>query len=171
MPLPKMPRIQQQQGISFQDCGGGSEPSWAQRAKEPLVPAGGAGSSAQQDIEVGGRGGSTPTGGAPQQQAQLQEPTGAATQEDINNIHRTVHEVAEIFQDLALLVDEQGTHIDHIQTNIQSAHREVDKGMQQLARASSSQKQARARMCFCAAFLIALLVVGILILHFGLHAF
>ena len=142
--------------------------------------AGGAGPSSAQpaDIEVGGGGGSAaPTGGgAAQEQAQLQaaalnDSIIAEREEDINNIHRTVHEVAEIFQDLALLVDEQGTHIDNIQTNIESAGRQVDKGVQQLARASRSQKKNRARLCFCAAFLITLLIVGILILHFAVHAF
>ena len=73
-----------------------------------------------------------------------------------------VQEVSEIFQDLALLVDEQGTHIDNIQTNIESANRQTGKGVQQLASASRSQRKNRSRMCCCAVLFIFILV-GVLV--------
>ena len=59
---------------------------------------------------------------------------------------RQVQEVSEIFQDLALLVDEQGTHIDNIQTNIESAATQTERGVQELHKANKHQKKARSRM-------------------------
>lgn len=75
----------------------------------------------------------------------------------------------EIFQDLALLVDEQGTHIDNIQTNIESANRQTAKGVKQLATASRSQRKNRKRMCCFAVLLIFILVALMLVLKFALH--
>ena len=82
---------------------------------------------------------------------------------------RQVQEVSEIFQDLALLVDEQGTHIDNIQTNIESAARQTGKGVQQLASASRSQRKNRSRMCCFAMVLIFFLIALILVLKFAMH--
>ena len=89
----------------------------------------------------------------------------------IANIHRTVQEVSEIFQDLALLVDEQGAHIDNIQTNIESAGSQTAKGVQQLAKASRSQKKNRGRLCCCAVTLLIGLVALVLVLKFATGAF
>mgnify|MGYP006135789225 FL=1 len=75
----------------------------------------------------------------------------------------------EIFQDLALLVDEQGTHIDNIQTNIESANRQTAKAVTQLAKASRSQRKNRKRMCCFALLLLFILVALMLVLKFALH--
>ena len=89
----------------------------------------------------------------------------AEREEGIGNIHKTVNQVAEIFQDLALLVSEQGEHIDNIQTNIETANAQTIKGVKELAKANRSQKRARRRTC-CIAFLCVLaLVVLLLVLH------
>ena len=117
-----------------------------------------------------------PTGGVSQEQRQTQGQLQAAALNDsiiqereggIANIHRTVQEVSEIFQDLALLVDEQGAHIDNIQTNIESAGSQTAKGVQQLAKASRSQKKNRGRLCCCAVTLLIGLVALVLTLKFA----
>ena len=44
---------------------------------------------------------------------------------------------------MQLLVNEQGTHIDNIQTNIETAANNTDKGVQQIGIAARSQRRAR----------------------------
>merc|ERR1712146_666681 len=150
--------------------------------RAPATPA--MGTCAPIDIEVGVNGCQSaatatdaPTG-LSQEQVQAQSQMQAVAfndsiirerEEDIANIHRTVQEVSEIFQDLALLVDEQGTHIDNIQTNIESAARQTGKGVQQLASASRSQRKNRSRMCCLAMVLIFFLIALILVLKFAMH--
>ena len=51
-----------------------------------------------------------------------------------------VQAVAECFQDLALLVGEQGAHIDNIQTNLETAAERTAKGVDKLDSASKSQR-------------------------------
>jgi hypothetical protein len=160
----------------------------------PSTPTGGAGPSGSGagpsgsgqpgDIEVGIGGcrspNDAPTGGLSQEQSQTQEQLQVAAlndsiiqerEGDIANIHRTVQEVSEIFQDLALLVDEQGAHIDNIQTNIESAGSQTAKGVQQLAKASRSQKKSRGRLCCCAVTLLIGVVALVLVLKFATGAF
>mmetsp|Transcript_53342 Transcript_53342/g.122591 ORF Transcript_53342/g.122591 Transcript_53342/m.122591 type:complete len:286 (-) Transcript_53342:477-1334(-) len=99
----------------------------------------------------------------------LNEDVIAEREQGINNIHRTVNEVSEIFQDLALLVTEQGEHIDNIQTNIESAASQTSRGVRELAKANRSQKRARSRLCCLALAMIVLLVVFILVLKFAFN--
>lgn len=112
---------------------------------------------------------------AAQQSAQLQsvalnEDIIAEREQGIAQLNHTVHEVAEIFSDMALLVAEQGEHIDNIQTHIESAAYQTNKGVKELAKASRSQKKARGRMCCVAVMLIILLIVLTLVLKFAAHA-
>ena len=85
----------------------------------------------------------------------------------LRQINQQVHEVSEIFQDLALLVSEQGEHIDNIQTNIESAANNTARGAE-LARASRYQRRARGRMCMFGVLLIIVIVALILVLKFAL---
>lgn len=82
----------------------------------------------------------------------------------IGNIHKTVNQVAEIFQDLALLVSEQGEQIDNIQTNIEVANMQTQRGVRELTKANRSQKRARTRLCCVAGVCIGALVLLLLIL-------
>ena len=82
----------------------------------------------------------------------------------IGTIHKTVNQVAEIFQDLALLVSEQGEQIDNIQTNIEAANMQTQRGVRELAKANRSQKRARSRLCCVAGVCIGALVLLLLIL-------
>ena len=90
-------------------------------------------------------------------------------EEGIHQLNRSVQEVAEIFQDLALLVNEQGTQIDNIQTNIETAADSTTRGVRELARASRSQRRARSRMCIIAACVLAILIILVMVLKFGMH--
>jgi len=168
----------------FQQEAEGAAPAAPAAPGVPSSPTGGAGPSGSGqpgDIEVGCRSpDDAPTGGLSQEQRQTQEQLQSAAlndsiiqerEGDIANIHRTVQEVAEIFQDLALLVDEQGAHIDNIQTNIESASQQTAKGVQQLAKASRSQKKNRGRLCCCAVTLLVGVVALVLVLKFATGTF
>jgi len=113
---------------------------------------------------------------AAQQSAQLQQVALndqilSERERGINQINRTVNEVAEIFQDMALLVSEQGEHIDNIQTNIETAASQTSKGVAQLAKASRHQRRARKRMCCVTAMLFITIIVLVLVLKFAVKAF
>jgi len=143
-------------------------------AAEPAAPGSASGVDA---LESGTWGGSVPSeqssGGwgsqaQEQQQIETNENMLREREEGIGALNRSVQEVAEIFQDLALLVNEQGTQIDNIQTNIETAAESTNRGVRELARASRSQRRARGRMCLIAACVLAVLVILVLILKFGL---
>jgi len=91
-------------------------------------------------------------------------------EEGIVSLHRSVQEVAEIFQDLALLVNEQGEAIDNIQTNIESASKHTTRGVKELKSANRRQRRARSRMCIFAVCLLVFLVIMVLVLKFALKA-
>jgi uncharacterized phage infection (PIP) family protein YhgE len=84
---------------------------------------------------------------------------------NITHLARSVQEVNEIFQDLALLVNEQGTQIDNIQTNIETAATRTNAGVRELARASRSQRRARGRMLIITACVLVLLIVLYVVLR------
>jgi len=152
-------------------------------------PAGGAAPavSVQPPINGGGLGGlgGTPTGGNPggalppddleanmqqqqQQQQQHIETNEAVLRErerGIAQLNHSVQEVSEIFQDLALLVNEQGQQIDNIQSNIESAGTNVDRGVQELSRAARHQRRTRSRMCLIAICVLVVIIVLVLILR------
>jgi len=93
----------------------------------------------------------------------------AERDQGIAHLSRSVNEVAEIYQDLAVLVEEQGTHIDNIQTNIEDAAKQTHRGVRELAQANRSQRRARSRLCCFAVLLLFIVVVLVLVLHFALH--
>jgi len=114
---------------------------------------------------------------AQQQQQQQEEYTAqlaaneaiiAERDQGIGHLARSVQEVADIYQDLALLVQEQGTQIDNIQTNIETAATQTEKGVGELQRANRSQKKARSRMCIIALCIMAVMIVLVLVLKFGM---
>ena len=93
----------------------------------------------------------------------------AEREQGIQEIQQQIGEVNEIFQDLALLVNEQGTQIDNIQTNVESAAESTTRGVRELGRAARSQRRARSRMCLIAACVLVVLIILVLVLRFGLH--
>jgi len=152
----------------------------------PVMPMAGA-AAASGDIETGGGDGGwsgsavgengargpsdAPTGGEidevhEQQMAQVEtnEQILAEREQGISQINRSVQQVAEIFQDLALLVNEQGTHIDNIQTNIEVTHTNTTRGVKELGRAARTQRKTRGRMCVMAACVLVVLIVLVLII-------
>lgn len=68
----------------------------------------------------------------------------------------------QIFQDLAVLVVDQGAQLDDIESNLTRAAERAGDASVQISRAERSQRAARGRWCFLLA--ITAVVVGILLL-------
>lgn len=87
-------------------------------------------------------------------------------EQGIEAIQLQIGEVHEIFQDLAVLVREQGVMIDDIEMNIESSHSATLQANKQLSKAASSQKSNSSLACllfvlFGVAFVIALIVLAV----------
>uniref|UniRef100_A0A7S3FA61 t-SNARE coiled-coil homology domain-containing protein n=1 Tax=Haptolina ericina TaxID=156174 RepID=A0A7S3FA61_9EUKA len=129
------------------------------------------------EIERGGRG----NGHEPQGQMQMQQQETAATQDmvhamqtndmfiadrevGIENIHRSVQELHEIFQDINALVAEQGDHIDNIQTNIEKASNHQARAVTELVSASRHQRRGRRAMCWVVIMVVVLMIILLIML-------
>ena len=86
----------------------------------------------------------------------------AEREEGIREIQGQIAEVGEIFQDLAVLVNEQGDLVNDIESNIISSHGHTQQAGKELVKAASHQKSARNRMCMIAVILCIFLVVLVL---------
>mmetsp|Transcript_35627 Transcript_35627/g.42902 ORF Transcript_35627/g.42902 Transcript_35627/m.42902 type:complete len:271 (+) Transcript_35627:286-1098(+) len=85
-------------------------------------------------------------------------------EEGIQEIQQQITEVNEIFQDLAVLVNEQGSMVDDIEANIVKTNTRTKDAHSQLLKADKSQKTSRNRMCYLMTFFIVVFVVLILVL-------
>lgn len=79
----------------------------------------------------------------------------------IAEIQQQIVEVNEIFQDLAVLVNDQGAQLLDIEANVLSAAENTGQARQQLVMAQRSQK--RNRRCWCWMALIAIMMVTIFV--------
>eukprot|EP00252_Welwitschia_mirabilis_P018114 TRINITY_DN40306_c0_g1_i1.p1 TRINITY_DN40306_c0_g1~~TRINITY_DN40306_c0_g1_i1.p1 ORF type:complete len:270 (-),score=53.27 TRINITY_DN40306_c0_g1_i1:160-969(-) len=85
----------------------------------------------------------------------------------ITEIQKQVVEVNDIFKDLAVLVNDQGTIIDDIGSNIENSHTATAQARSNLAKASKSQKNRNCLSCWLP-FLILGAVALVVILVFVL---
>jgi syntaxin 7 len=84
----------------------------------------------------------------------------------ILEIQQQIGEVNEIFQDLAVLVNEQGAMIDDIEANIVSTAVRTKDAQKELTKADKSQRAARNRLiCIVIAVLVALIVLILFLLQ------
>jgi syntaxin 7 len=82
----------------------------------------------------------------------------------IAEIQQQIGEVNEIFQDLAVLVNEQGNMIDDIEANIVSTAMRTKEAQKELTKADKSQKSARNKMVCLAITVFTALIILILFL-------
>lgn len=80
----------------------------------------------------------------------------------ILEIQQQIGEVNEIFQDLAVLVNEQGQMIDDIEANIVSTAVRTKDAQRELTKADKSQKAARNKM-ICLAIVIAVVLIVLIL--------
>jgi syntaxin 7 len=76
----------------------------------------------------------------------------------ILEIQSQIGEVNEIFQDLAVLVNEQGTMIDDIEANIVRTSAKTKEARGELVKAESSQRAARGKLLWMLLALVGLLL-------------
>lgn len=67
----------------------------------------------------------------------------AQREQEINQIVRSIHELNEIFRDVAQMVVDQGTLIDRIDYNVEQTHIRVEQGLKQLTKAQKHQSKDR----------------------------
>jgi syntaxin 1B/2/3 len=84
--------------------------------------------------------------------------------DDILRIERSMRELNQMFNDLAILVNEQGTVIIQVHDNVVEANTNVEGGRAELAKAKVYQKKSRRKMtylvcCITVIFLIILAVI------------
>eukprot|EP01113_Clastostelium_recurvatum_P000022 TRINITY_DN1000_c0_g1_i1.p1 TRINITY_DN1000_c0_g1~~TRINITY_DN1000_c0_g1_i1.p1 ORF type:complete len:333 (-),score=73.01 TRINITY_DN1000_c0_g1_i1:27-962(-) len=66
---------------------------------------------------------------------------------DIIQIAKSIHELAEIFKDLSLLVIDQGTILDRIDYNIEQTDQFTSDAIVELTQANTHQKAMRTKLC------------------------
>ncbi|KAF8628418.1 hypothetical protein AX15_003940 [Amanita polypyramis BW_CC] len=86
--------------------------------------------------------------------------------EDIKRIERTLAELAQLFNDMSLVVEQQDEVINVIETQAAAAEKDVETGLQYTEKAVDSARSARKKRWIC--FWITLILVAILALILGL---
>ena len=78
---------------------------------------------------------------------------------EIVKLEKQVADVAQLFKDLAYLVDIQGDQIDSIEKHIVNAKDSTTKGETQLVKAEKYQTKSRQKLCCCAIVVIVLIIL------------
>ncbi len=99
-----------------------------------------------------------------EQMAQLKELEQRSDEREKEIIHlvQSVNELATLFQELSLLVIEQGTILDRIDYNIANALDQVDMGVQELTKADDYSKRTLTLKCIIV--LVILIIIEIIVL-------
>ncbi|KNE73310.1 hypothetical protein AMAG_17478 [Allomyces macrogynus ATCC 38327] len=85
----------------------------------------------------------------------------AQRDKDIEEIARTIGEIAELFRDMQNMVIEQGSLLDRIDYNMQQAAANVESGNEELDKAVKHQASARKKMLI---YLLVLAIVAVIVL-------
>lgn len=83
--------------------------------------------------------------------------------EEITRIAKSIEELAAIFKELAVLVIDQGTILDRIDYNMETAVEHAKEGVKQLTAAEENQKNAMPFRCIIVLVLLIILMIGILV--------
>ncbi|GBE82033.1 t-SNARE [Sparassis latifolia] len=81
--------------------------------------------------------------------------------EDIKRIEKTITELAQLFNDMSVLVEQQDEQINVIETTAGAVEKDTEVGLQYTDKAVSSARAARKKRWIC--FIIALIVVIIIV--------
>ncbi|KAG7509834.1 syntaxin-11-like [Solea senegalensis] len=71
---------------------------------------------------------------------------------ELLELHKRIDGIHELFLDVAMLVEEQGSTIDNIQKNVENSHETIQTGMFQLERATTSDKNNPFKKMLCGCF-------------------
>ncbi len=81
---------------------------------------------------------------------------------EIQNIVKSIEELAQIFKELAVLVIDQGTILDRIDYNMENAVEHIQQGIGELDKAVVYQKNAMPVKCITVLVLLIIIMIGIL---------
>jgi len=90
---------------------------------------------------------------------------------DIMKLEKQIEEVAELFKEIANLVDSQGEMVDNIYQNVLNSEINVEKGRENLAEAEKHQRSARKKKLICAILLIIVILIVLLVILSEFGAF
>ena len=88
-------------------------------------------------------------------------------EQDIKEIQLQIGEVTEIFQDLAVLVSEQGEVVEDIEANIVSTYEKTSAAKSELKKAARHQKSTRYSLCI----IFFMCILGVVILMLVMNVF
>ncbi|KAG5072824.1 hypothetical protein JHK86_008035 [Glycine max] len=77
----------------------------------------------------------------------------------MKEIERSLHELHQVFMDMAVLIQHQGEHLDDIESHVELANSFVSKGVQHLQVVRNHQKNTRNFTCFAVLLFIIVLVI------------
>lgn len=105
------------------------------------------------------------TGFSASQMQELEETEDLINERDaeIVKIAKSIEELAAIFKELAVLVIDQGTILDRIDYNMESAVEQAKEGIKQLEKAEEHQKNSMSVKCIIALVVLIIIMVGVLI--------
>lgn len=83
---------------------------------------------------------------------------------EILKLERNIHEVFELFKDLSLLIDTQGSQIDSIDIHISKSGDFTKAGQVEIVKAEVYHNKARKYQCCCFAILIIILAIVLITL-------
>ena len=86
-------------------------------------------------------------------------------EQDIKVIQHQIGEVNEIFQDLAVLVTEQGEMVDDIEANIVTTYGTTSNARKELETAAKHQKSTRTKLCIITVIVVVVVVVLLIFLN------
>ncbi|CEP12973.1 hypothetical protein [Parasitella parasitica] len=88
--------------------------------------------------------------------------------DDIKRIQKTILELAQLFEDMQMMVEEQGQVLDQVENNAENTHADVEQGVKHVDRAIILARSTRAKKwcCFFITIILAV-VIAILVWWFG----
>jgi syntaxin 1B/2/3 len=89
--------------------------------------------------------------------------------QEIEKIEKTMAELAQLFQDMEMLVAEQEQPVAHIEEQAQTVQRDIEQGVAHTSKAIVSAKAARRKKWWCLAIVLIIIAVVAIVLgvHFG----
>ena len=88
----------------------------------------------------------------------------AQRSEGIDNLGRSVQEVAALYQDMSLLVQTQGTQLDNIEMHLHQTVNDTTAGVRELERAEKHHKSYSRKSCMCAGCVCLIVIVLVIVL-------
>ncbi|KAI0810921.1 t-SNARE [Irpex lacteus] len=83
---------------------------------------------------------------------------------DIQKIERTITELAQLFNDMSILVEQQDEQINTIEATAATVEKDVESGLQHTEKAVDSARAARKKRWICfAIFIVILIIIAIII--------